>query len=168
MMTALSLLFFFFYSILISCMTFLTLVWMIYHQKQSQLTELIHSFSLKMEVAEQGIEGEVDKRLNAVIAGFKAKMPMISMFLSKSKEAELKEVAKTELMKLVPALKEHFFINISDIDHDQKSFEVQLSCLADQLIDRLWKQVQSLLFFTALGVGFFLGALEMLLVYCLF
>jgi hypothetical protein len=52
------------------------------------------------------VSGMIDERLDGVVAKFKAKIPLAGMFLSKEKEDSLKEVAKGELMKALPMLKD--------------------------------------------------------------
>jgi hypothetical protein len=52
------------------------------------------------------VSGMMDERLDGVMAKFKAKIPLAGMFLSKEKEDSLKEVAKGELMKALPILKD--------------------------------------------------------------
>lgn len=52
------------------------------------------------------VSGMIDERLDGVVAKFKAKIPLAGMFLSKEKEDSLKELAKGELMKALPLLKE--------------------------------------------------------------
>ncbi|MEI8124267.1 MAG: hypothetical protein WCG42_00750 [Parachlamydiaceae bacterium] len=61
-------------------------------------------FQKKFEESSLVQQGEelINRRLDAVIIAFKEQIPIVTMFLSQSKEEALKECAKKELYRLIP------------------------------------------------------------------
>ena len=55
---------------------------------------------------DQEVQCLIDKRLDDVITAFKVQIPMAGMFIGKTRENSLKEVAMAELMKLIPSVKD--------------------------------------------------------------
>lgn len=151
------------YSILIACSTFLILTWYLLSlQKETFLKEFIDKYSqntdfftLMKDESEEEVAEQVDSRLNDIVAGFKKQIPMISMFLSRSKEAELKETARVELMKLIPLINQHFSRKVGNGFADGEQ-----SRKIGQFVDRMWKQVKYRLFLVAVLMGLVLGFIE--------
>lgn len=169
LMSLYSFYFLFFFSILISCCTFFALAWGIRRQKEKKLNEMVDTFVFETEEAEKDIEEQIDQRLNDIIVGFKMQIPMMSVFLSKTKEAELKETAKNELVKLFPALKQRFLQKFTkNSKNSSLSLEEQLHLRVNQLLDSLWQQVKYPLLRIAIAVGAIFGLLEVTFFYLLF
>lgn len=161
---------------LISCSTLVAITWYLGWKREHYVKEISSSFcltaanALSTEDMCQEIEFEIDGRLADILAGFKQQIPMIGMFLSKSKEEQLKATAKTELMKLVPNIKQRFLqkeieapaLNKADLKLDHLSPDMDL------LIDRLWKPIKSRFLVIAAAVGFFFGLLEFALILLIF
>lgn len=148
------------YSVLISECTLFAVVWHMQSQRQTILSEILNcnssgiNPSLTSEKSEDVIEQQIEDRLNEIIAAFKRQIPMIGLFLSKTKEGELKVTARVELMKLIPAFKQRFF---------QKKEELpgkELRKSIERLLDDLWAHVKGRLLAVGLGVGLLLGILE--------
>ena len=73
-------------------------------------------------------------------------------------------MAKTELMKLFPALKQQFLKKIMNDSHDHSMpITEQLNLRGGQLVDSLWKEVKYPLLGIAVVVGLVLGLIEMAL-----
>jgi hypothetical protein len=154
------------YSIAIACSTLFVISWYLCRQKKADIKEIADAFSSKLdgfqgnqEETEQEIERQIDHRLDEIISEFKKQIPMLSMVLSKSKEVELKETAKAELIKLIPSIKQHFLQKLGS------GLGQTLSFHAEQLIDLLWKKVRHRLLLLAAAVGFILGFLEVALIF---
>ena len=100
----------------------------------------------------------LDERLDKTIEAFKAKIPLAGMFLSKEKETSLKEVARNELMKLVPKVK-------------AKLLSGETSGVAGALIEPLLNKVTKRLVWRLFGVcaggGLVCGLLQGLALYFL-
>ncbi|HEV8052508.1 MAG TPA: hypothetical protein VGP47_08435 [Parachlamydiaceae bacterium] len=150
------------YSILIACATFFSLALYFSSLKKKELLEkIMEAFIPKIGQsilnAEPGaeIEAQIDSRLTDIITGFKKQIPMVSMFLSKSKEAELKETARTELMKLIPSIKQHFSGKI-----DQVIEAGGLNQKVEKLIEGLWKHIRYRFLLVAFLVGLIMGVIE--------
>lgn len=105
---------------------------------------------------EEEVEVLLDEKLERTIEAFKAKIPLAGMFLSKEKEASLKEVARNELMKAVPSLK-------------AKLFSGETSGVAGALIHPLVNNVCRRLAWRLFGVcavvGFLFGLLQVAVLY---
>lgn len=151
------------YSILIACSTFLIVVWyLLSFKKKEVLKEIVDAFSSSTGLSafisdEPGDEvaSQIDSRLDDIVTGFKKQIPMIGMFLSKTKEAELKETARVELMKLIPSIKQHFSKKTESI-----LTEGALAGKVGRVVDGLWRQVKCRLMLVVVLVGLVLGLVE--------
>lgn len=145
------------FSLLISLSTYLTIAWFSFRQKQAYLKQITDSLSLSSlgfdKGMDQEIEEEIDHRLEEMIAGFKKQIPMISMFLSKTKETELKDMAKAELLLLIPAIKERFL-------QKKHLIESGINSKINSYIEELWVMVKYKFLGITLTTGLILGLIE--------
>ncbi len=65
-------------------------------------------------LVESKLKEMIDERLSAVIAMFKLEIPMIGTFLTPTREKSFKEKASTELVKMLPSIKEKLVASFSD------------------------------------------------------
>ena len=160
------------YSLFISFFTFFSLVWYFRLQRKACLKEISTCLSPGIDFlflndhTEWEIEQQIDARLEGIIIGFKKQMPMISVFLSKSKEADLKKTAKSELMKLVPEINRHFSQKTAGLTGSKQNivFNEILEKNADLVLERLWKQAKYRLLAIVFAVGLILGVVEAILI----
>jgi hypothetical protein len=87
------------------------------------------------------------------------------MFLSKTKEEEMKGTARQELMKLIPSIKQGLMKKKSEMEDHGKSLERKVEQQIDFFIQHFWEQVKHRLFLLVASVGLFLGLLELALFY---
>lgn len=100
----------------------------------------------------------LDERLDKMVDAFKAKIPLAGMFLSKDKEASLKELARGELLKLVPAVKEKLLSG--DV------FSAAGGPIST-LMDKVWKRLCCRVISACALTGFILGAVQFCFLYLL-
>lgn len=150
------LIFIFIYSILIACVTVLVLAYDLTKRKKEYFKEILEVISSDADLSggtDVEMEKVIDDRLSDMVSGFKKKIPMIGMFLNQTKENELKELAKQELMQMIPAIKQKFLSS----DY--------LSQIADRLVNKLRKNLLKRVLVVSVCVGALLGVVEALLVY---
>lgn len=164
------------FSILISFAAIIAVMLSLKNKKQDFFNQIIDEFSPEKNLAflnsggeiSSEIEGQIDNRLNAVIIGFKKQIPMIGMFLSQTKENELKETAKTELLKLVPGIKDRFIKKANEIFKPVNgSSEGLLALKLNKILDALWKKIKYKIILTVFVVGLIFGFIELGIVYLL-
>lgn len=164
------------FSILISLISISSLIWLLKLHKNEFLNQVLSEFSpektfsflsSEREVSDE-IELQIDQRLDAVIMGFKKQIPMISMFLSRTKEDELKDTAKTELMRLIPGIKDRFIKKVNEVFNPVNGpLEGAVTQKLNRVLEKLWTQVKLRIIMTAIGVGLVLGLIELGLIYVL-
>lgn len=162
------------------CVAFTCRIWLFksikeYCSKQSFIDEILCSSNLEQcfkaqwhaQNFEKDIEQLVNKQMEELFSAFKVQVPMIGMFLSVEREEKLKEQARTELMKLVPALKQRFleqFITGECFRETMKSMIADKAKVEfDRLISQLLTSMRYSYFSKAFILGFCLGALEAVL-----
>lgn len=165
------------FALFISLCTGVVLMLYVLRQKNVFLQEALATFAPKIEAPfinfpddSSEMEKQVDERLDEIILTFKRYIPMIGMFLSQKKEEDLRGLAKTELMKLIPALKQKYLQRVDIVSkHAQDRFSTsQFASKINQLCTNIWKQVQLKLFCVMIAIGLILGLLEIGLFYLLF
>jgi len=125
---------------LISCCALVFCVWYFFCMRRSNLHK-------NVGVSDDGVNNEddlINHRLDAIIAAFKEQIPMIGMFLSKTKEDSLKKCAREELVKLIPEFKQRLVPVISKV---------------------FWKKLRVPLLGTIFLIGFLLGLLQATFLY---
>lgn len=163
---------------LISCCTaFACRSWLFrgvkeYCSKQTFIDEILCSSNLEQcfnaqwhaQDVEKDIELLVNKQVEELFVTFKAQVPMIGMFLSVEREEKLKGQARTELMKLVPALKQRFLERFILGDGFCESMKSMIADKAkvefNRLISQLLTSMRCSYFGKAFILGFCLGGLE--------
>lgn len=106
--------------------------------------------------ADHEIAALLDERLDRTVEAFKVKIPLAGMFLSKEKEASLKELAHNELMKMVPALKKRLLSGESS---------GLAAAFARPIIDKVWRRLAFPLFGICALVGLAFGLLQALFLF---
>lgn len=81
----------------------------------------------------------INTRLDKVVANFKKQIPMVSMFLSESKEESLKESVRREFYNLIPEFQQH---------------------LVPKMMKALWARTKLSILGMAFLLGFLLGLLQ--------
>lgn len=165
-----------FFSLLIAFTTILAVMWSLKANKDEFLNRILSEFSPEKTFSflnseeEMGdeIEMQINQRLDAVIIGFKKQIPMVSIFLSRSKEDELKETAKTELMRLIPGIKDRFIKKVNEVLNPVNGpLEGVVVQKLIRVLDDLWKQVKYKIILIVSCVGLVLGLIELGIVYFL-
>lgn len=113
---------------------------------------------------EKDIEMLVNKQLDGLFATFKVQVPMVGMFLSTEREEKLKDQARTELMKLVPSLKQRLMERFVDEGALQEAMIGTIAARVQQefgsIVVQMWKSVRCAFFAKAFLLGFCLGLIE--------
>ena len=164
------------FSIMISFAAIFAMILSLKNQKKNLLNKLIDDFSSEKhldflnnesEISSE-IEGQLDNRLDAIINGFKKQIPMIGMFLSQTKEDELKATAKTELLKLIPGIKNRFITKVNEILKPvDDSLEKLLTQKLEKIFDNLCEQIKYKIFIRTFATGLIFGVIEIGIIYFL-
>ncbi|KAF3363286.1 hypothetical protein PHSC3_000177 [Chlamydiales bacterium STE3] len=85
---------------------------------------LFNSFNLKEEIGQLS-----DEKLDRLVSNFKAKVPMVAMFLGGDLEVTLKQLAKEELLSMVPEIEKSLIQQLRDQDRIYNSLENQMTYL---------------------------------------
>lgn len=98
----------------------------------------------KSKLVDEHVEAIIAKHLDDVVTSFKSQIPMAGMLLGQAREEKLKEQARKELFKAVPAIK-----------------AVVVNPQTVKFTDRLWRSVTFSLMGMAALIGLFLGLVQL-------
>lgn len=129
--------------------------WIGFLKEQNFFQKLLENFNLHDQV-----EDLAEEKLNNLVRNFKTKVPMVGMFLTGELETTLKQLAKEELLSMVPEIKNNLLTGI-----DQSSIYTNVE---EQLAKINTAKIYAILFrllIPSLLTGGILGALFGLIIF---